>query len=120
MRKLHSFPLGIDLIEIKKAKQIYKDHKDRLSSFFSLKEITYIEKSQRPYENFAVLLASKEAVFKAISRFGTGLTAFRSVEMIPQKENKFSLKLKETSRKTDFKFSILRNKKYVVVRCAGI
>ena len=128
MRKPISFSLGIDpaishgvdLIEIKKAKRLYKSHKDRLGSFFSPKEITYIKKGEKPYENLAILVASKEAVFKAISRFGTGLAVFRNIEMIPQKENKFSLRLKEMPPRADLKFSVLRNKKYIVVQCAGI
>ncbi len=111
---------GVDLIEIKKAKRLYKTHKNRLNSFFSLQEIAFINKNERPHENLAILLASKEAAFKAMPRFGTGLAAFRNIEIVPQKENKFFLRLKGTSKKTALKFSILRNKKYVVVQCAGI
>ena len=112
--------LGIDLIEIKKARRLYRDHKGSLGSFFSPREISYIRTGQRPHENLAVLLASKEAVFKAIPRLGTGVAAFRNIEMIPQKENRFSIRLRETAKKVAVKFSILRDKKYVVVQCAGI
>ena len=111
---------GVDLIEIKKAKRFYKAHKNRLDSFFSLREIAYIKTGERPHENLAVLLASKEAVFKVIPRLGAGLTAFREFEMVPQKKNGFSLCFKEKLKRTDFKFSLLRNKRYVVVQCAGI
>ena len=111
--------MGIDLIEIKKAKRLYRAHKKRLGSFFSLKEITYIEKSAKPHENLAVLLASKEAVFKAMSRFGTGLAVFRNIEMVPGKKEGFSLRLRKTFKNAHFNFSILKNRKYVVVQCAG-
>ena len=111
---------GVDLIEIKKAKRLYKAHKNRLDSFFSLREIAYIKTSERPHENLAILLASKEAVFKAIPRLGTGLTAFRELEMIPKKKNRFYVCFKETLKHANFKFFVLRNKKYVIVQCAGI
>ena len=120
MRKPFLFPLGIDLIEIKKAKRLYEFHKDRLGSFFSPREITYIERSRKPHENFAVLLALKEAVFKAELRFGTGLAVFRNIEMIPRNKKKFSMRLNEKPKKVNYKFFILRNKKYVVAQCAGI
>ena len=106
MKKSSSSPLGVDLIEIKKAKRFYKSHEDRLDSFFSSREIAYLKESGRPYENLAILLASKEAAFKAVPRLGTGLAAFRNADGI--------------FRKNGLKFSILRHNKYVVVQCAGI
>ena len=112
--------LGVDLIEIKKARRLYDNHKDSLDSFFSPREISYIRTGQRPHENLAVLLASKEAVFKAIPCLGTGVAAFRNIEITPQKANRFSVRLRETAKKVVVKFSILKDKKYVVVQCAGI
>ena len=102
---------GVDLIEIKKARRFYKTHKNRLDSFFSPQEIAFIRAGERPHENLAILLASKEAVFKAVPSLGTGLAAFRNIEMIFHKG---------TPKKADLKFSILKNKQYVVVQCAGI
>ncbi|PIU40431.1 MAG: hypothetical protein COT00_01705 [Candidatus Omnitrophica bacterium CG07_land_8_20_14_0_80_50_8] len=106
-----SAAFGVDLIEIKKARRFYRSHKDRLNSFFSPREITFIHKNKNPHENLAVLLASKEALFKAAPCFGTGLAAFREHKLMLQKK---------TPAQSAFKFSVLKNKKYVVVQCVGI
>ncbi len=111
---------GIDLIEIKKAKRLYENHKNRLGSFFSLKEISYIKEGLRPYENFAVLVAAKEAVFKAFSNVGTGLSVFRNIEIIPGAGQRFSFKLKNRTEKAKFNFSVFKKRKYIIVQCAGI
>ena len=110
---------GVDLIEIDKAKRIYVAHKDRLGLFFSSREIAYIQKGRDPHEKFAVLLAAKESAFKAVSRVGIGLSVFKDIEMIPHRNNHFSVKFNGLSRKPGLKFFILKNQKYVVVQCAG-
>ncbi len=112
--------LGIDLIELKKAKGFYLAHKDHLDSYFSPEEIAYIQQCRKPHENCAVLLAAKEAAFKALSRLGTGLVVFRNIEIILQRQDQFLLKLNGSIKRSDLKFSVFKNQKNLVVQCAGI
>ena len=81
---------GVDLIELQKAKKFYRAHKDGLDSFFNDKEILYIRKSKRPHEALAALLATKEAVFKALPALGAGIAAFQNIEINHGKRNQFS------------------------------
>ena len=118
--KNFSFPLGIDLIELKKAKIFYQTHKKRLNSFLSNKEIRYINKSSRPHEALGVLLAAKEAVFKALSPSGTGIAAFRNIEISPGQKDKFYFRFTTAEKETSLKLSVLKNKKVVMVQCVGI
>ena len=52
-----NFSLGVDIIELKKARAFYVAHRDRLPK--------YIRESARPVEELAFYLAKKEAAFKA-------------------------------------------------------
>ncbi|OIO37068.1 MAG: hypothetical protein AUJ72_05300 [Candidatus Omnitrophica bacterium CG1_02_46_14] len=110
---------GVDLIELKKAKNIYRAHKRCLDSFFSLQEIAYIQKSRNAHERFAILLAAKESVFKAVCRLETGLSVFKDIEVVLERGNYFSVKFSGLSKKPKVAFSIIKNKKYVVVQCVG-
>jgi len=57
--------LGIDLVEIKKAKSFYDRHKENLGSFFTAREVLEIKQSKKPHVQMALCLAAKEALFKA-------------------------------------------------------
>ena len=115
-----SFPLGIDLVELKKAKSFYNTHKHRLNSFFSSKEISYIQKALWPHEALGILLAAKEAVFKALPRTGAGIAAFRNIEIQPERGGRFSFCSVKTGKRSKLEFTVLKNKRYVIVQCAGI
>ena len=65
MSSLSSFPLGVDLVEIKKAKSFYDRHKENLGSYFTKREILEIRRSKKPHVQMALALAVKEAMFKA-------------------------------------------------------
>ncbi len=118
--KFFSFPLGIDLIEIKKAKIFYQIHKDHLNSFFSDKEVHYIQKSNKRAEALGVLLAAKEAVFKALPRNGSGMIAFRNVEILPGHHDRFSFRMEKAGKNGRLRFAVIKHRKYVIVQCAGI
>lgn len=94
-------PLGIDLVEIKKAKEFYREHKTRLGSFFSDEEMAYIRESKKPHVNLAVLLAAKEAIFKSKGGAESGLASFLDIDVIPAKDI----------------LSVMIEKDYVIVRC---
>ena len=118
--KTSTFPLGVDLIELNKAKFFYRSHKQRLNSLFSGKELSYIRKSKKPYESLGVLLAAKEAAFKALPPSETGIADFRNIEILTNSKDGFQCRLAKDKRETKLKFSVFKNQKVVVVRCAGI
>ena len=118
--KTISASLGVDLIELKKAKSFYRAYKSRLGSFFSDEEIKVIQRSKKPHESFAILLAAKEAAFKALPQPEIGIAAFRKIEILPKPKGQLTLKFNKTRRQENVKFSILKNRKVVIVQCAGI
>lgn len=97
-------PLGIDLIELKKAKDFYKRHKSCLKSFFTKEEISYIGNNPAAYRRLAEILAAKEAAFKASGKTWMGPRGFG----------------KKLPEKIDLKIVFIKNKKYVVAQCVGI
>ena len=66
--------LGVDLIELKKAKAFYSAHQDRLPAF--------IRKSKRPVEALAFYLAKQEAVFKASSKSRLQFSYFKTKKYV--------------------------------------
>lgn len=112
MRQQISKPtLGLDLIEFQKARQFYRRHKDSLNSFFNADEINYIQKSGKPAEALAVLLASKEAVFKALPNKNAGIAAFRNIAIKPGKKDRVSY--------PGLELKVMKDKKFVVVHALG-
>jgi phosphopantetheine--protein transferase-like protein len=97
--------LGVDLVEIRKAKSFYQTHRERLNSFFSPKEVRQIRAAGKPHEKLALILAQKEAVFKARKKRARGFLDFAWVS--------------EKDKKA-FRFSFMKTKDYVVARCVGI
>ena len=53
------FPIGVDLVELQKAKAFYETHKGHLRAFFTAGEIRKIRQSQKPHEKLALYLAAK-------------------------------------------------------------
>ena len=93
--------LGVDLVEIKKAKKFYQTHRHHLVSFFSKTEVSSIRRSKKPYERLALLLAAKEAVFKSLDLPWMGPGGFRKIVCEQKKLH----------------LSYLVTKNYVVVCC---
>ena len=72
--------LGVDIVELKKAKDFYRRHKKRLGSFFCPAEIRYIQpKSRNPHVRLAEVLAAKEAFFKSRGEHWMGPSGFESI-----------------------------------------
>lgn len=101
-----SFPLGVDLIEIKKAKSFYESHKDNLDSFFSRREIAEIQKDKKSHEKLAVLMAAKESVFKALGPGPAGLLKFSNISVSKKSLKKMGLTL-----------SVVKKRDLIVVEC---
>ena len=96
--------LGIDLVELKRARLFYHRHRHQLESFFTKKEISYIGHRTDAYKKLAELLAAKEAVFKASGKAWMGPQGFR----------------KKLRKQSGLKINLKINKKYVVAQCVGI
>jgi phosphopantetheine--protein transferase-like protein len=104
------FPgLGIDLVEIKKAKTFFKRHASRLDSFFTKSEMRFIFSESNRCENLALLLAAKEAVFKTKGAAWMGPRGFKTIK-IATKNGKLACR--------GLRLNAIKNKKYVIV-CAG-
>ena len=112
-----SFSLGVDLIEFRKAKVFYTNHKDNLKSFFTRPEISAIRRSKKPHEKIAVILAAKEAAYKAADTRDAGVLNFRDVSVNQHKNKRKGLLAKFGSR--IFRLSVFKEKEYVVVGCRG-
>jgi len=123
-KSFHSVPLGVDLIEIDRARSFYRAHKNNLHSFFSPKEISEIRRCRKPHEKLAVRLAAKEAVYKALEHRRAGLLNFRDISVSQTKENRLSVKIGKTlstsnAGKLGLRLLFLKKKGYVVVQCHG-
>jgi len=108
-----SFSLGVDLIELRKAKSFYTRHKKNLKLFFTRQEISAIRKSKRPHERLAVFLAAKEAAFKASNIKNAGLMNFTNASVNHDKRRNLSVRF----RSEVFRFFIIKKKNYIVVEC---
>jgi phosphopantetheine--protein transferase-like protein len=114
--------LGVDLIELKRAKLFYHRHKSRLASLLTEKEISYVGNRSNAYRKLAEVLAVKEAAFKTLGRALTGPAAFASLSVLPPAKGRpyFGVE-KKKSKKNALKIRLIKkNKKFVVAQCVGI
>ncbi len=93
--------IGVDLVEIKKAQSFLRVHTKRLHRFLTPTECKAVARSRRPSEKLAILLAAKEAIFKAGRRVWMGPSLFRDIRA---DDDRFELK-------------IVKTKEFVVVSC---
>ena len=100
--------LGVDLVEYKKAKIFYTEHRNRLKNYFDKSELSFIQKSLKPYEALALLLAAKEAVFKSGDLAWMGPEGFRKIRIISRKNQRLSFHPS---------LSFLKSKDYVIAEC---
>ena len=84
----------MDLVELETAKSLYRSHRRRLKTLFSREEISYIQKDKKPHERLAILLAAKEAVFKALSPAWMGVSGFQDIQIFPQSNHRLVVRLK--------------------------
>lgn len=133
-------------MEFQTAKSLYRLHGRRLETLFSREEISYIQKDkaasllsrhvgrgsgtpralQKPYERLAVLLAAKEAVFKALSPAWMGISGFQDIQIFPQSNHRLAARLKGSfsrlnKKQKNLEISLLKkHRNYVVVGCRGM
>jgi len=105
--------LGVDLVEIAKAKSFYKAHAGCLNRYFSEEEISFIAENPESCRKLAMLLAAKEAVFKSLDSVSwMGTSGFKDIRMVAHDDKNllFSVPGKFGKKKVSF----LKNKRYVV------
>jgi phosphopantetheine--protein transferase-like protein len=124
LKKSGSFlSLGIDLVEFKKAKTFYGSHQTNLRTFFTRGEINQIRRNKNPHKKLAVILAAKEAVFKAISPDGKWL-GFTDITILagPQRDVRFRLgrRFHPTSRRLGWKLECIQKKDFVIASCRPV
>jgi phosphopantetheine--protein transferase-like protein len=74
-------PIGVDILEWKKASAFYAKHRLRLGAMFSPPERRLVERSKDPERKFAMLFAAKEAAFKARGGAWMGVSGFRRIRL---------------------------------------
>ena len=116
-----AWPLGVDMLEWKKAKAFYKAHRGDLESFLAPTEAAFVHTSRRPYESLAMILSAKEAVFKALGISWMGLSGFRHIQILPGKSC-FSFRLKGNFKKNflhdaPLGISFAKSARHVVATC---
>ncbi len=114
--------LGVDVVEYKKARFFYIQHKNRLEQYFQKSEVSFIQKSEKPYETLALLLAAKEAVFKSSDLPWMGPGGFRKIQIVSHRNSRLSFRMKGNFKKSFSRrparlLSYLKGKDYVIAEC---
>lgn len=105
---------GVDIVEIRKLKDIIRRNRDFEADIFTAKEREYCRSKKDPYIHFAGRFAAKEACLKAL---GTGISGggidnvFREIEIAPEASGKPRISLsgwaaKISGRKKIGQFSV--------------
>ena len=114
--KEFSSSLGIDLVELKKARRFYFAHRSRLEHCLAPEEAAFVRRSRRRAEALARVLAGKEAVLKALPPASqTGPQTLRGIRMIPGKTRwSFRVPGKSPISLKRSRLSFFSNKRYVI------
>ena len=110
-----SFPLGVDILEWKKAGEFYRRHHDRLADWLTTDEKKFVAARQKPYEGFAMIFAAKEAASKALGIRAAGPEMLRSIRLKPRSSRSFSI-LKHSS----LEVTVSRHRRHVVACCLPV
>ncbi len=86
-----SFPLGVDILEWKKAGEFYRLHRDRLANWLTADEKKFIASNRKPHEAFAMIFAAKEAVSKALGIRVAGPEALKAIRLKPNTARQFRI-----------------------------
>jgi phosphopantetheine--protein transferase-like protein len=107
-----SLPLGVDILEWKKARSFYETHRLRLSEWLTDAERKFVEEKKHPHQAFAVVFAAKEAAYKAIGKNGLGPDAIRRVSLVPRSLRKFSV-----AKNPSLEVTVRHHRRHVVAFC---
>jgi holo-[acyl-carrier-protein] synthase len=115
--KLH-IKTGVDIVDISRAKKLYRNHKNRLSRYLSAYELVWLNASPKKVEALAEIMAIKEAVFKSLEIDWFGLEGWKKIEL-KKKNGKVDVTisdgfLNKSVRKMNFWIATARTKEFVV------
>ncbi|MBI1884401.1 MAG: 4'-phosphopantetheinyl transferase superfamily protein [Chlamydiae bacterium] len=82
--------IGIDIIDMSRAKSIYETYESRLSRYLSPGELHYIRRSRSRPRALGEILALKEAVFKALEIPWFGLAGWKKIALKAQGKGRFA------------------------------
>lgn len=116
-----AWPLGVDMLEWKKAKSFFDAHRGNLDRFLCSTEASFVLSSPKPHESLALILSAKEAVFKSLGRPWMGPSGFQDIQIIPG-EPHFSFRLtgqfrKKFPKRVPSGISFVKNRRHVVATC---
>ena len=111
-------PLGVDILEWKKAGAFFRSHEGKLGEILSPHEIAFIRSSPDHPRAFAMIFSAKEAAFKALGAPFLGLSGFRDIRVSPKKDFsvRFSGPFKKKSAK-DLRVSFKKTRHHVIATC---
>ena len=81
---------GIDIVEIARAKTLYKAYRHKLKRFLTHSEYDYLESKPDKAITLAKMFAVKEAVFKALHMPWFGLKGWRKI-LLNVKDEQFAV-----------------------------
>lgn len=112
--------MGIDILEVKRLEEIFKNKKEKfIKKIYTDNEINYCENKKKYLESYAVRFSAKEAFIKAIdSKINI---AYKDIEIISKSSNKpqvilyrSALKAAQEKKVTNILISLSHEKNYVV------
>lgn len=109
-------PVGVDLVEYKKAGAFYRRHRLSLRDFFHPDELKSVRVHRRPHEALAVLLAAKEAAWKALGAPGFGPSFFKTLRVTRYHG---ALRCAAPGSRKPLELSVTKKSAFVVVHCAA-
>ncbi|MFH1825377.1 MAG: holo-ACP synthase [Candidatus Firestonebacteria bacterium] len=113
------FKFGIDIVEIKRIKNLINKRKNFISKVFTKKEITYCRSKKNPCLHFASRFAAKEAFLKAVSSGWQGKLKWKDIEVYNDKFGKpmiflLSSKYKFIQKIKDIELTISQDKSHAI------
>jgi holo-[acyl-carrier protein] synthase len=113
-----NYKFGIDIVEIKRIKELINKRKNFIHRVFTKSEITYCTSKRDPYPHFASRFAAKEAFLKAVSSGWQGNIKWRDIEIYNDKFGKPMISLlsknKFTKKIKNIELTISQDKNYAV------
>ncbi|MDR0867509.1 MAG: holo-ACP synthase [Planctomycetota bacterium] len=119
---------GVDIVEIKRIRQLRKKHGERfLRHCFTAREIAYCRQKKNADESFAARFAAKEAVMKALGTGWSRGVGFTNIEVVKKPDEPPAAllhgKAAENQRQrgiSHFLLSLSHCKKYAVAQAVAV
>ena len=83
--------IGIDVVEMKKVRELITNYPSKISSIFTPGEINFCRNNG--FKRFSVIFAAKEAVLKSLSTGWEKGRDLLDIEIVPLRNNQFQINL---------------------------